>query len=555
MDIDKDEELRPQVAVTTSETLETTTTRAPSGEPTETITKVMRKTKVTYSSTPLKSLAPDSDSTCFSPLGMAVSMINETARPAHDVQALLPDTRGIFHYHRPRAIGRLGGAIDINALARSLASRKASSMHVQRGSLEAQERAIQRVLRRISLAAPGLSHGGVGLPRPSDCILQMSRMRMLQEPVQSTSAIEEIDEDSSNMDRDTGEGSNMTQNTDDSQWMSEPDDSDDGLTSEVNDMVLRIKQRAAERRRGPGGVSKQAKARPKTSLASAYARYKTDEKAIRRTISEMGQGDADTILQMLRAGVSVDTADSIGRTALHIACSTGNTESVRLLLHMGANVDAADALGNTPLMLAATGARSDIVVPLLEAGADPRVGRGVMSAMAMVRSRLRMLRTQIRHARTVEKLAMASDSMIEHVRERRQRTAAVAKECVDIIRLLRHYTLRQDEANNSSNAAYDAYTVATGKTEPEILSDQSATQLDELSSQLMALGLAAGNSDASSGQSKGKMPETASTLDPSGLDPSAQQLPHSDYEPSSRAEDEMEQLLDRFAQLLGDDEQ
>ncbi|KAJ2724981.1 hypothetical protein H4S00_002153 [Coemansia sp. D1744] len=544
--MDIDEEPKPQVAVTTSETLETTT-RAPSGEPTETITKVTRKTRVTYSSTPVGSLAPDS--ACFSPLGMAVSMINETARPAHEVQALLPDTRGIFHYHRPRAIGRLGGAIDINALARSLASRKASSIHAQRGSLEAQERAIQRVLRRISLATPGLSHGDTGLPRPSDCILQMSRMRMLQEPVQSTSAIEEIDEDS-NMERDTGEGSNVAQNTDDSQWMSEPDGSDDGLTSEVNDMVQRIKQRAVERRRGPGGVSKQTKSRPKTSLACAYARYKTDEKAIRRTISEMGQGDSDTILQMLRAGVSVDTADSIGRTALHIACSSGNTESVRLLLHMGANVDAADALGNTPLMLAATGARSDIVVPLLEAGADPRVGRGVMSAMAMVRSRLRMLRTQIRHARTVEKLAMASDSMLEHVRERRQRTAAVAKECVDIIRLLRHYTLRQDEVS-TANAAYDAFTVATGKTEPEILSDQSATQLDELSSQLMALGLAASNS-ASSVQSKGKMPETS--VDPS-VDPSAQQLPHTNYKPSTCAEDEMEQLLDRFALLLGDDEQ
>ncbi|KAJ2499448.1 hypothetical protein GGH96_003513 [Coemansia sp. RSA 1972] len=529
MDIDEEE---PQVAVTT-ETLETTT-RAQSGEPAETITKVTRKTKVTYSSTQVGSLP---DSACFSPLGMAVSMINETTRPAHEVQALLPDTRGIFHYHRPRAIERLGGAIDINALARSLASRRASSIHAQRGSLEAQERAIQRVLRRISLAAPGLSHGGTGLPRPSDCILQMSRMRMLQEPEQSTSAIEEIDEDG--MDRDTGEGS-MAQNTDDGQWMSEPDDSDDGLTSEANDMVQRIKQRAAERRRG--GVSKQTKARPKTSLASAYARYKTDEKAIRRTISEMGQGDSDTILQMLRAGVSVDTADSIGRTALHIACSSGNTESVRLLLHMGANVDAADALGNTPLMLAATGARSDIVVPLLEAGADPRVGRGVMSAMAMVRSRLRMLRTQIRHARTVEKLAMASDSMLEHVRERRQRTAAVAKECVDIIKLLRHYTLRQDEVS-SSNAAYDAFTVATGRTEPEILSDQSASQLDELSSQLMALGLAANNS----GQSKGKMPETS-------VDAPAQQL-HTNNEPSTCAEDEMEQLLDRFALLLGDDEQ
>ncbi|KAJ2286653.1 hypothetical protein IW141_005241, partial [Coemansia sp. RSA 355] len=57
--MDIDEEPKPQVAVTTSETLETTT-RAPSGEPTETITKVTRKTRVTYSSTPVGSLAPDS---------------------------------------------------------------------------------------------------------------------------------------------------------------------------------------------------------------------------------------------------------------------------------------------------------------------------------------------------------------------------------------------------------------------------------------------------------------------------------------------------------------
>ncbi|KAJ2790691.1 hypothetical protein H4R21_006461, partial [Coemansia helicoidea] len=60
------------------------------------------------------------------------------------------------------------------------------------------------------------------------------------------------------------------------------------------------------------------------SLAAAYARYQTDEPAIRRTVSEMGQGDADTILQMIRGGISVDVADAAGRSALHAACSCGN---------------------------------------------------------------------------------------------------------------------------------------------------------------------------------------------------------------------------------------
>ncbi|KAJ2359317.1 hypothetical protein IWW50_000040 [Coemansia erecta] len=546
MDIDEDEPVVSRTESSSTST-HTTTTHTNSSQHTDEpeTTKITRKTKVAYSSTRVGDIS-------FSPVGMAVSMLGEAARPAHDVQALLPDTRGIFHYHRPRAAGHTPGAMDIHALARSLAARSAVSAggQLQRGSQEARERALQRVLRRISLAAPGLSPR-VGLPR-QDCIVQLPRARMLEAP--DSSAIEEIKDDDDDREGD--------------QWVS--DDSDYGLAQEVHDMALRIRQRAIVQRlrrlgsgvsKSAGGVSKStvnAKTpKTKTSLAAAYARFKTDDEAVQHTVREMGQGDADTVLQLIRAGVDVNTHDRIGRTALHVACSAGNTDTVRLLLHMGALANATDALGNTPLMLAATGARTDIVVPLLEAGADPRVGRGITSAMAMVRSRLRMLRTQMRHARTIERMAMTSESLARHMREQRQRTAAVAKECVDIIRLLRIYTQRQAATDaHGSNAAYDAYSAAAGETEPAILSDQSASQLDELSSQLMTLGLAADARGSVSTQDKGKMPETAPMDDHESSAPNGQFILEEAHEPAiseSHSEDEMEQLLDRFAQLLGDE--
>ncbi|KAJ1830315.1 hypothetical protein LPJ63_005010 [Coemansia sp. RSA 2711] len=294
-------------------------------------TKITRKGKIAYSSTPVGS------GSLISPLGMAASVM-----AASDVQALLPDTRGIFHYHRPRLVAP--GVLPLYSM--SLGSR----MRLANSSGDVRQRVMQRLLRPM---------GGAGLralPAPR-----------LHEPHAEPPAIREIDASSDAED----------------QWESDPDE----LVRDANAMVQRIRQRV-EKRRQPGGVGKPGHRRPRAGLAQALARHQADADAVRA----MGRGDADSVLRMLRDGARVDAADESGRTALHVASAAGNAQTVRLLVHMGAPVDAADFRGNTPLMLAATGARTEVVMLLLEAGADPRVGSGAGAALSMVRTRLRLLR-------------------------------------------------------------------------------------------------------------------------------------------------------------------
>ena len=54
----------------------------------------------------------------------------------------------------------------------------------------------------------------------------------------------------------------------------------------------------------------------------------------------------------LRAGVDINTSNSKGETALHIACKEGNTKATKLLLQNEANLLAVDRIGNAPIHVA-----------------------------------------------------------------------------------------------------------------------------------------------------------------------------------------------------------
>ncbi|KAJ2161169.1 hypothetical protein GGF46_001681 [Coemansia sp. RSA 552] len=303
------------------------------------------------------------------------------------------------------------------------------------------------------------------------------------------------------------------------------------------------------------GVGKSHGERGRKALAAALERQRADE-AAQHTVNALGQGDADAILELVRGGAQVNAADAAGRTALHVASTGGNVAGVRLLLHLGACADACDRLGNTPLALAATAARTDVVVALLEAGADPRAGGGgVVSATAMVRSRLRLLRTQIRHARALENIAGPSSSTDNPLlaRDRRRHAAAVAHDCVDIIRLLRMYTQRRivaDAADAADAAAYDA---ARGAAEPSVLAAADASQLDELSAQLTALGLDQQEPKPASPAPPAPDSPTLARTEGSPEDiPRLVAPPAGDLQDSGDPDSQIEDLLDRFALLLGD---
>jgi hypothetical protein len=62
----------------------------------------------------------------------------------------------------------------------------------------------------------------------------------------------------------------------------------------------------------------------------------------------------DSMKALLASGLSPDTPDRYGRTALHAAVMLGQRELARFLLSKGANVNARDGEGRTPLMVSAS---------------------------------------------------------------------------------------------------------------------------------------------------------------------------------------------------------
>ncbi|KAJ2037794.1 hypothetical protein GGI03_007132 [Coemansia sp. RSA 2337] len=483
----------------------------------------------------------------YSPLGMVSTAWTATGHTALpylpiNVHSLLPDGQGICHYHRPSFTPQRGGdgmlALPRSLIARGIELRNRESMlasnleFAQRESLvrlEASQRALEQVVRRLATTRRCLIPPAYGREQYS---LGSSSAGLPPSWI--------------------GNAGHSPPPTD-GEWVSdteENEESGDPLTSDTYDLLIRMQVRSAARRANGGGIYKSAGphrsrrgryAMHSGSLGTAYSRFKNDDCKTRETVTSLGQGNSDEITAILGRGVSVNISDSAGRTPLHVACSGGNLEAVRLLIHLGANVNATDNIGNTPLTIAATGARTNVILPLLEGGADPRIGTGMISAMAMVRSRLRLLRMQIRQARTVEQIAADSCSdILPRVKERRKKSVEVAKECVEIIRLLREYTKRYTEAENSGDPLRDIYepkSEASGS-----LTDAAVSELDSLSEQLLSMGIAGPRDDV-----KGKMPDLLSLADNDVQEQGSS---------SSEVADEdkqIEDLLEKFSLLLGDD--
>lgn len=80
--------------------------------------------------------------------------------------------------------------------------------------------------------------------------------------------------------------------------------------------------------------------------------------------------DLDSVTQLLDSGVSPDSKDRFGGSALEAAADGGFADAMKLLIKKGANVNSRGTMGGTPLILASAKGYLEAVRLLLKAGAE-----------------------------------------------------------------------------------------------------------------------------------------------------------------------------------------
>lgn len=82
-------------------------------------------------------------------------------------------------------------------------------------------------------------------------------------------------------------------------------------------------------------------------------------------------GDMEDVHTALQHDIDVNSADALGRTALHMAAANGHADVAATLIDAGAEVDVRNAEGNTPLHWACLNGCIEVADILLGHGASP----------------------------------------------------------------------------------------------------------------------------------------------------------------------------------------
>ncbi|KAJ4979220.1 hypothetical protein NE237_010000 [Protea cynaroides] len=80
--------------------------------------------------------------------------------------------------------------------------------------------------------------------------------------------------------------------------------------------------------------------------------------------------DIDDVVSLASADVSIDSKDSQGRTALHMAAANGHLGIVEYLIRNGVDLDACNVEKNTALHWACLNGHVEVVKNLISAGAN-----------------------------------------------------------------------------------------------------------------------------------------------------------------------------------------
>ncbi|GGM25595.1 ankyrin repeat domain-containing protein [Promicromonospora citrea] len=101
-------------------------------------------------------------------------------------------------------------------------------------------------------------------------------------------------------------------------------------------------------------------------------------------ILDLARQGADVLLDLVDAGLPVDTADDAGNTLLMLAAYHGHADLTAGLAERGADVNRLNARNQSPLAGAVFKDSTDVVRALLDHGADPDAGTPSARATAQM---------------------------------------------------------------------------------------------------------------------------------------------------------------------------
>ena len=108
-------------------------------------------------------------------------------------------------------------------------------------------------------------------------------------------------------------------------------------------------------------------------LIASVSHLEVNSQLVKRFIDAAHFDDVTEVVDMLHAGIPIDSTDENGYTAIYWATDSNHTDIITELLKNGADVNVQTGHGWTPLHTAADKNNVGIMITLLEHGADSSV--------------------------------------------------------------------------------------------------------------------------------------------------------------------------------------
>ncbi|KAG5238558.1 ankyrin repeat-containing protein [Salix suchowensis] len=98
-----------------------------------------------------------------------------------------------------------------------------------------------------------------------------------------------------------------------------------------------------------------------TNQAERQTQVETTPEIVDALLEAARYDDFEDITRLASSGISLDSKDSLGRTALHMAAANGHLDIVEYLISQGVDINAFNEEKNTPLHWACLNGHTEAV--------------------------------------------------------------------------------------------------------------------------------------------------------------------------------------------------